>query len=57
MTASSLALTDRRCEECERLMAIIDRTPGGAITLYSCPVGHLLFVSAQGEVLNERAKS
>jgi len=56
MAASSLALTDRRCEECERWMAIIDRTPGGAITLYS-PVGHLLFVSAQGEVLNERAKS
>ena len=41
-------LTDRRCEECDCYLWIEDRTPGGAITLYQCPLGHLLFVDVYG---------
>ncbi len=45
------ALTDRRCEECDLYMHIEDRTIGGAITLYRCPLGHMLFVGAFGQVI------
>ncbi len=45
------ALTDRRCEECDLYMHIEDRTIGGAITLYRCPLGHMLFVGAFGQVV------
>jgi hypothetical protein len=55
MDKETLALTERRCEECDLYMHIEDRTPGGAITLYRCPLGHLLFVGLHGQTLVEEA--
>ena len=51
MNPKTLALTDRRCEECDLYMRIADRTPGGAITLYKCALGHMLFVGLHGQVM------
>lgn len=47
----TVTLSDRRCEECDCYMHIEDRTVGGAITLYRCPLGHMLFVGQQGQVI------
>ncbi len=49
MNRQTLALTDRRCDICHAPMQLKDRSAGGAITLYECPSGHLLFVGAQGQ--------
>lgn len=51
MHTQTLALTDRRCEECDLYMRIADRTPGGAITQYVCAQGHTVFIGAHGEII------
>ncbi len=49
--SDTVTLTDRRCEECDYYMHIEDRTLGGAIALYRCPLGHMLFVGAFGQAI------
>ena len=47
----TLALSDRRCEECDCYMWIAHQTRTGGIKLYECPLGHVLLIGAQGQVI------
>jgi hypothetical protein len=51
----TLALTDRRCEECDLYMRIVDRSPGGAVTIYECPLKHQLIVDVYGRRMEAQA--
>ena len=44
-------LTDRRCEDCDCYMWIAHQTLTGGIKLYECPLGHVLLIGTQGQVI------
>jgi hypothetical protein len=43
--------TPERCDECGKPLTVVYGSRFGGIRLYECPLGHVLLIGAQGQVI------